>query len=193
MKRKLFLGSTIICLSCVSQIALSRGALDAHTHGIANLTVAFVKGTLEIIFDTPAISVLGFEHRPTTRPQVEKVTQAKAVLDSLKNIISINGVDCRVETTEVTIIGLAAQTLDSDAEHHDHTHHHEDHDSLDGGHSEVSANYTLDCVGNESDLEISTLLFERFPGIEKIQLNWVTETKQGADVLIPQSTKIELR
>ena len=56
----------IVCATClcVGGLAAARETHGAHVHGVANLNMAFAGGALEMEFESPAMSILGFEHRP---------------------------------------------------------------------------------------------------------------------------------
>ncbi len=172
-----------------------------HTHGVANLTLASENGAVEVQFESPAMSLLGFEHTPRTKQQIEIVERTKSFLTKPENVLSINGADCSFSGSSVNILGPAGKALkDNETAKREHDHDHQDSDDqhfenepTQEGHSEVSANYLLDCVDEKTPQSIKVLLFRRFPSLEKIEVNWVTETQQGESILRSQASTIELR
>jgi len=56
-----------VSLMSVCGVVVAQEQHNAHTHGVANLTLVSDSGTLEIAFDSPAVNLLGFEHRPRTQ------------------------------------------------------------------------------------------------------------------------------
>jgi len=184
------------CISAISAISVATASEThtAHTHGVASLTLAFERGALEVEFESPAMSILGFEHKPSTQTQIDSVEKSKALFKSAEQILSIDGANCSLESAAVDIHGPAGQVIDHDDEHH---HSHQDSEGTDHeqneSHSEVSATYTFDCVGDEAVRSVTVLLFEHFSGLEKIKVNWVTEAKQGQAILRPKSSRVELR
>ena len=229
----------------MSDFALAREQYDAHTHGIANLTLASENGVLEVQFDSPAISVLGFEHQPSTQEHISTIEKATELLSYSSNVLSTKGTDCNLDTVNVDVIGPAGQALEdehihdhaeekhekhddhahaedhsneSHKEHDDHGHaqdhsgeKHDDHAHAEGhsdenhpehdghehqsneSHSEVSAIYTFNCKDSEKLTAIDISLFEYFSGIEKIKVNWVTETQQGEAILRPELSTIKFK
>ncbi len=173
----------------------------AHTHGVANATLAFESGSMEMQFESPAMSLLGFEHRPNTQQQIDMAEKTKAFLANSENVLSINGADCYLSHSNVNILGPAGKTLASNettkGEHHVHKKHGQQqahgHESHGDNHSEVSAHYQFDCANGQAPKSVAILLFKRFPNLEKIEVNWVTETQQGKSVLRSQASEIELK
>ncbi len=166
-----------------------------HTHGVAELTLAKENGELEIQFESPAINVLGFEHKPTTKAQNDAIKDALALLSSSSNAVLFNkdssGKACEPVSAPVSLDGPAG---DSELEHtHDHEEKHGDsnHESK-AAHSEISVLYRFSCQDAQSLNSMTVILFEHFPGLEKINANWVTETQQGQAVLTPTSPTIAL-
>ena len=189
-------------LMSVSDLSMSQEVHEAHTHGTAHLTLAYEGGVLEAQFESPAMSLLGFEHKPNNQSQVETIEKTKALLNSPESIFTFNTSYCSTSTVNVNIIGPAGQTLDHDhkeEEKEDHDHHH-DHGSEEHGeheepiesHSEVSALYVFNC-DNEKLQSVTTDLFEHFSKLEKIKVDWVTETQQGQNILQANSTTVRMK
>jgi hypothetical protein len=191
----------IFSLSLIIANGLAYGSEvhDAHTHGVANLTLAFENGVLEIQFESPAMSLLGFEHKPKTQEQIDTIEKTKALLSSSTNVISIGGASCSFKRVSVDILGPAghASTYQHRQEHghgdHDSDQQHVANESYGVSHSEVSALYNFDCADDEQLPFVTVSLFEHFSGLEKIDVNWVTATQQGTVTLRPDSSTVELR
>jgi len=75
---------------------------------------------------------------------------------------------------------------DSHAEH-EHEHEHEDHET----HSEVVANYVLEC-DSDNISEINVALLSEFPGIETLDVQWITSAGQGAQEINATNPLIQL-
>lgn len=185
----------LLSLMVANGLAVGREVYGAHTHGVANLTLAFENGTLEVQFELPAMSLLGFEHKPKTKEQVETIEKIKALLISPTKVMSLSGANCSPRTTNVDILGPAGQTI-IDGHAQEHGDHGSDEQQLERGqsganHSEVSAIYEFDC--DDSKLQsVTVILFEHFSGLEAINVNWVTESQQGKAVLRPGSSTADL-
>ena len=194
--------STIHCLSALLlgfvSITAKAEIQKAHVHGLATLNLALENEVMEIHFESPAANVIGFEHKARSAKEKQAVEQTKTVLKSPKLMFSFVGTDCELKATTVDI----SEVVDSEHEHHSHSENHshsehhkhsEHHNHSSGHHSEIKSSYRFNCK-DAGDLNyVSIGLFELFPGIEKINVLWVTETKQGAELLAPGRNKISLR
>lgn len=191
----------IFYISLISVNGLAHGSEthDAHTHGVGNLTLAFENGALEIQFESPAMSLLGFEHKPKTQKQIDTIENTKALLNSSTKVISIGGASCSPNRVDVDILGPAGQASGY-KQRQEHGHGDHDSDQQHGvsdrdavSHSEVSAFYSFDCADDEQLQFVTVSLFEHFSGLEKINASWVTATQQGKVTLRPDSATVELR
>ena len=171
----------------------------AHTHGLAELTLAKEGNELEIQLESPAVNLFGFEHRANTEDELRAVKSAKTILESPGKVFLFEGTDCDPGESDVDVSGAMA---DEDAHHsaaehsedHDEEHEaHEEHDEHHESHSEVTASYRFTCVRGTGLEAVSVTLFEHFPGLEKVQVNWVTETRQGSTTLRANDTKFSLK
>ncbi len=73
-----------------------------------------------------------------------------------------------------------------DDDHHSDEHHGEDHhdgDHHDEDHSDIVAVYRLSCTGPDAAQSINLPLLNLFPGIEKLDVQWIVSGKQGARTL----------
>lgn len=178
----------------ISSLAMGREVHEAHTHGVANLTLVFENGALEIQFESPAMSLLGFEHKPKTKEQMETIERTKAILSSPTKVIFIEGANCAPVNTDVEIHGPAGQAIENTREQ-EHDHHDSDgkHTEHSTSHSEILATYRFDCVDGEKIRSTDVALFEYFPSLESINVHWVTEAQQGQSTLQPKAATIEFR
>lgn len=164
--------------------AENRASHEAHVHGMAELTLALEKTMLEIQIESPAMNLIGFEHKAITMAEREAVKKAEALLLSSQRLFSFNGTRCDLRNVSVDISGVISN------EHDDHEHHHKDYQE---SHSEIIADYHFSCDSDKDLISVSVELFDQFPGVEKINAMWVTETQQGADTLNAEKRTIRLR
>ena len=188
-----------INLIVANTLALSREVHEAHTHGTANLTLAIENGIVEVEFEAPAASLLGFEHKPKTEQQIESIENVKAILNSPTKVLAFAGANCTANSIDIDIHGPAGEAL-KDSHKQDHDDHDEDHHDSDEehhkegeNHSEVSAIYLFECVDGKKIKSLTVSLFEHFSDLEKVNVNWVTEDQQGEGVLQSQSPTVELK
>lgn len=167
--------------------------LEAHVHGISELMIVAEGDTLEIQFKSPAMNLVGFEHRARTSHDITTVEKAAATLRQHDALFLMSDANCKQTNTLVDL----SKIIDTD--HHDnddenssndgkHAHHneaHETHEEHDGSHSEIIATYNYYCKERTSLPSITVKLFEFFTGIEEINTLWVNQTGQGAITLSP--------
>jgi len=193
---------------------------DAHVHGIAHLNAA-VEGTrLHMEFISPAANIVGFEHQPRTTEQKDSVRRAIEKLeDGSKLFMPSPEAQCRLSKSSVRTDIEHDADHDADAEHEkehehkkdahhekehehekdehhgkdedkDHKHHEEGEDEH-ARHSEFEAEYRFVCKNPGRLSQVDVILFKSFPGIEHIEVQLLTETKQSAQELTAQSHRIK--
>ena len=156
-------------------------AQQAHLHGIAQLTLALEGNVLEISLESPAINIVGFEHRATSEKHIKAVEKATASLQAAK-LFLFSGSACRLKQARVDMSSVIEQGGQ-------HSHGHKDRDS----HSEINANYSYECIKGEELETVSVNLISLFPAIETLEVMWLTESQQGAITLTAQSNLIRFR
>ena len=78
---------------------------------------------------------------------------------------------------------------------HDHTRHQEHNENKHEpvNHSEITVSYRFFCNSNTALKPVVIHLFDHFPGVEKINAMWVTETGQGVELLSLNRSSMLLR
>ena len=107
-------------------------SLEAHVHGLSELTVAMDAKSLEIQLVSPAMNLVGFEHKASSKKDIEAVNQAESLLRQYDSLFSIAGADCKHLSTSIDSDDLLVVENHHD-DHDDHDDHdkHEDHDDHD--------------------------------------------------------------
>jgi hypothetical protein len=129
------------CLFLFSLFNLSVGVAfafeeehEAHEHGHATLMLVQEKDELQLVFKSPAMNIVGFEHQPSSPEQHEKVDRAEKSLSKANSLFVINQqAQCVLEHAHVK------SSLLEKSEHGDeHTNHAEaEHDNhSDDSHSD---------------------------------------------------------
>ena len=207
-------------IACGCSTALAAGG--AHEHGAAELLLSSEGNDVQITFNSPAQSLVGFETAAVTAEQKAAVERAEAILMAPNDLFVLEGnscelIDATVDISSIMGVGNAPSQPKEHAEHveehaDDHTDHEEDHvsaldnhehehydhdndgDTPDGdSHSDVSATYTFEC---ESDEGLTRIAFQRgaLPfGLERIDVLWVADWGQGAGQATPQAPQVNLR
>ena len=226
MKKSIY-SMLISCLGFMT-VTASAESQKAHVHGVATVTIAIEGNQIEMLIESPADGLVGFEHKASSNKEKQAVRQAEKLLKSPELLFSFNGASCKSEEMTVDLSKL----IDDESHHHEDKHDHEDkhghedkhdhddkhghkdkhdhedkhdHDDKHGhdheGHSEkhksehsdISVTYLLSCDETANLESVSVNLFKLFPRIEKIKAMWITEKRQGAELLDRTKNEISLR
>ena len=178
----------------------------AHVHGAAEITLAMQGPALEIEFLSPAVNIVGFEHRAMTDAQVDAVVAAQKILDDGAAMFSFKGKRCELQAASVDVSAVwdgadereekdDHDDADEHGEQHEHGEHHEHDESHEGKkpHSDITASYTFNCEGG-GRLEAVTVGSDKLPfDLETINAMWVTESAQGSRELTADNRVIALQ
>lgn len=160
----------------------SHGAHDshgAHVHGIAQLLLTREGPQLELILESPAANLIGFEHPPAGAEDREAINRAVASLRDSERLFTISGGDCT--TTGVRITNPFEE--DDHPEHHAEHHHEDDDVGHTDRHTEFHVSYQYACDEKAEVKQLKTGLLAVFPAIEQLDVQWITERGQGAERL----------
>jgi len=178
--------SSIFAVSCLSLAHAQQANLGAHVHGVSELNIVIEGDKLEMQLRSPALNILGFEHKASTEQQIKKVKQSEEKLNNHKALFSFSSGGCRLTQAKIDLSDLIKhKTNEKDThEHHkndlDHSHEHEDEH---GDHSEIVAHYYYDCEDMDELSSISLGFFDLFPAIQQIKSMLITTSGQGATSL----------
>lgn len=144
-----------------------KSSLGAHVHGLSELTIATEGKTLEVQLTSPAMNIVGFEHKATTKEELNSAENAASQLRQHDTLFVFSGTHCQHVTTSINMGALI--------ENHDHEEHaHTDQ------HSEIIAHYQYRCENVETLSSVKVTLFESFPNIHEIHAMWVKQGQQGS-------------
>jgi hypothetical protein len=146
--------------------------LNAHEHGSASLNWVLENQHLQLMLDSPAVNVLGFEHAPQDGVEKQTLENVIETLNQPDKVVVISGGDCQFKSSVITNLFED----DSETEHHDGFKHEVEH-------SDLNAEYTYTCYKPSKIKYIDVRLFNTFSGFEKIESQWITDTSQGAITL----------
>ena len=177
---------------------------DSHVHGIAALNLVLEGQEVHIELDSPAANIVGFEHAPSSEADRAALDEAVATLEDGDRLFKFNAdAGCRMDTAQVV-----SELLDEEQEaraagkagEHEHEHEHEkeegheheehedddahegehDHEGEGETHSDIEATYHFECNTPGKLTRLTVELFEAFPGMEELKVQYVIESKQGA-------------
>ncbi|WP_289285055.1 MULTISPECIES: ZrgA family zinc uptake protein, partial [unclassified Methylophaga] len=117
MKKKvLALALGCVQLFPVFVFAAERIEHESHVHGLVDMTVVIEQDKVNISLDSPAMNMVGFEHKAESEHDVNKVREVEATLKDIPQLFAFKGGGCEVDDMAVDVSGLIA----SDEHEHEH-------------------------------------------------------------------------
>ena len=154
---------------------------DVHVHGIAALNLALEGQEVHVELDSPAANIVGFEHAPFSESDHAALDKAVAKLKGGDRLFRFNNdAGCRMETVNVASALLDKEHDEHAGEHLDEHAHKEKGEHEGEVHSDIKASYHFECTAPGKLTQLTVELFEAFPGMEKLEVQYVIEAKQGA-------------
>jgi hypothetical protein len=146
------------------------GGLDAHEHGTAEMTVAWIDGDVAIDLISPTFNVFGFEYEPTSDEDLAIEMDRTAALTST-SVVTIND---EAMCTLTDPVGTAVER--------------------DGSHSEITVSWLFECENADGISQVDASgLFDEFPNFDDIDVQWISESEQSSAELSPTETTVTLR
>jgi hypothetical protein len=159
-----------------------------HVHGTASMSIVSEEQQLLLELDSPGMNIVGFEHAPNTAEQESALNSAMALLNDPATVAHFRGGECVLDSYV-----LAASGADK---HSGHKHADDSSNDVHGNkadHSEIHARYVFRCARTDALESIHIGLFEKFPGIEAISVQWIINSRQGSQVLTRAKPVISVR
>jgi hypothetical protein len=154
----------------------------SHVHGSAALNLVTDGAAIHIELISPAANLVGFEHAPVSEAEHAAHKNALSTLEKSGGLFRFNKTaGCRTEHVEIVSESTPAVQPQG---HEAHRHHAADDDEhADKGHSDITAIYrfTCDAPGKLETLHIG--LFDAFPALENLSVQYITDGRQGAATL----------
>jgi hypothetical protein len=153
-------------------------AQGAHVHGLGLLDVAQEGSGLYLRLEVPAASIVGFEHAPRgdqERASLEKALETLRAGSALFQLSAAAGCALADATLESPLVQSLAGTDDGDL----------DHAGDASGHADIAAEYRFDCDRPARLEEIRVTLFERFPALQRLKVQILSEQGQAGAELTP--------
>jgi hypothetical protein len=161
-----WVGTTVIWAMVIQgasagSAAKKRHQHGAHVHGTAKLNIAVEERTATVEFESPAESIIGFEHKAKTAADQQKQTQAldlfKTKIDSM--VIFEPALGCRLSPTNLDVI------------------------QQDQEHSEVHGVFAVSCDRPLAGSKIRFGFTKAFPALQSVNVQVVAATQQiGATI-----------
>jgi hypothetical protein len=188
------MGSPKTYLKCLNILLLASGLgaanelvaqHAAHQHGLVRLGIAMEGNAIHVELETPAVNLLGFEHKPRNAEEREHLAAMLDLLKDHRNVVELSANSATLDC-EQTNFQLNSELLGNQHDIDDH----EDHAHATHGHAEVTdhldiqVRYHLNCPARQLS-GIQILLFGLFPGVEELELQWLLPSGQGQTQLRP--------
>lgn len=177
MRYNLILG---IFLGCISSAAMAETDhnhegehrdVEAHQHGIAELNWVMEGQKISVSLQSPAMNMLGFEHRPRNKHENQQLSLLLTTLTRPDKVIEFIGGQCTLSSVNITnpfAVEVSDEKLDhGSTEERDHEH------------NDIIVAYNFLC---QQPLKLETLnikLFDTFAGFELIHAQWIVNDIQG--------------
>ena len=154
-----------------------------HEHGTSNVTIALDKNVLQIQLEAPLVDIIGFEGRPKTELQKQAYKVASNKLKNWKNILKFETGSCSNKRVAI-----------SDKHKNRHVHKHKNHDNEEKNiHTDIKVLYEFYCTDPINFKSLKVKLFEIFPDVKKINVQWTTNSGQGQKALNLNQNEINIR
>ena len=161
-----------------------------HTHGEAQLNIVIEPASIILEFNSPALSIVGFEHSPTSESEKNAIKMAKQKLMAASNFTfhkpkRILQPEQKISTQIIkTNASLSNETKQNKKHHNKHNHHHHkapQHSTKTkhGDHSEFNLKTVYTRPSNQPISKLSTTLFETFSALKKINVTIINGELQN--------------
>lgn len=172
----------LLSLSLAAWPVLASDNPGAHQHGHADLQMAIDNERVDLLLLSPAYNLIGFEHKPRTDEQQQRVNDTEQWANETAMINTVAG-NCTLVSSAMHVGWSEAK---GDGHKHDHDH---DHDS---GHADIEITQTLNCPNLSESAQFETGLMARFPELQHLNMQWVGPLGQGATRLSPGNIQFRL-
>jgi hypothetical protein len=161
----------VISLVIASSVAFAKREHGAHVHGNAKLSIAFDQEKGKVEFQTPAVSIVGFEHVAKSAKDKMAVEQAKADFENnIRTIVEMPvALNCTFQKDRVEVKADA-----------------------DGDHSDFIASFNVTCLRTPKG-ETLTLDFSKYPGLKDVDATILVDEMQKTAEVKSKPVKVELK
>lgn len=166
--------------------------LAAHQHGHGQLSLAIDGTRIDLLLESPAYNLAGFEHEPQTQAQRQQLARVREWLQT-RPLVDTVPASCRLIDSQVD----QTHGHDHEAAEHEHDHgaaeHDHDHDTGEHGHhSDFEVTQTLECPGLADSDKLTTPLLTETEHMEELAVRWAGSRGQGGLHLHGEEGVIEL-
>ena len=165
-------------LTAIAALVFATRALATgpHEHGAVKLDVAVEGNRVSLLLDSPLANLVGFERAPRTDAERQRVDSAIAALQAAATLFRVDAAaGCTPGQVSLNASALEGQQAGAEA-----------------GHADIDASYAFKCSrGAPAFIEVR--LFEAFPAVQRVDVQFVTITAQAKRTLTRPATRLSLR
>lgn len=149
----------------------------AHVHGEVLLQLALQGENLVMELTSPAMNLVGFEHRASTPEQIEAVNTAETKLRQVAKWLKLDGGECQVMAVSTNLSGVQPQA---------------EREAGKKAHADIKLEAQYACAEPTKLRGLQVALFQNFPGVEKVTVQWAAEAGAGERVLTRIQSSLNL-
>ena len=146
----------LICNAIACGCSTAWAAGGAHEHGAAELLLSSEGRDVQITFNAPAQSLVGFETAAVTAEQKAAVERAVAILMAPNDLFILEGNSCDLidATVDVSSIMGVGNASSQPKEHADHTDEHAEHAEHVEGHADDHNDHDEEHTDDHTDHDV---------------------------------------
>lgn len=185
-------------------VTFSLGSIDAnehmeheehgvHEHGFAKLNITVAELGLEIMLESPAANLVGFEHTASSDEDKKKLADTKAKLEAGTELFVPNAeAECSFKTAVITssLLGNPKSEAHQEKKPSNQTHENttEPEQKAEAVHSDIDVTWLFACAKPAELKTVDVKLLSAFPnGLQKINAAWLSEKGASAQELTEDS------
>ena len=184
--------STLTATLLASTVMAETHSYEAHVHGEATLNLVIDGNELLLELESPAANLLGFEHAPQNQAQKQQLKKTQSLLSEVDSLVELSSLNCQLVSAEIDMPYADHKSDHHDSHDHHDDHHEQHHDTEAAEHSEIHAQYSLNCPAGKPIEQLTLPLFQHFPGLEKLQVMWINGNQQGVSRLTANNSVLIL-
>lgn len=164
---------------------------QAHVHGVSHMDITLEDDELHIDFHSPLANLVHFEHQPNTDKERQAISTMASQLRQSNAIITVPAsAQCKLQSITLTAHNIEPALL-GEISHHAHHHAHEK--QHEDNHSDLDGEYVYRCTHPENITYIDIKLLAVFSGIQQLNIQAVTPTRQQSVTLTSTNKRIQLK
>ena len=167
--------------ACSVSTPLAAQPLGSHQHGVVELDIAVDANRITVQLSSPLDNLLGFEHAPRNDAERRRVASMLTALRGTPFVVDPAGA-CRPGAVQLN--SAALQLGQPDPAEHQAEHQ--------AGHADLDASFEFECSAAARAGFVDTILFERFAGIQRIDVQLATPRGQRKLTLARPAQRIVL-